>query len=321
MILALAGGVGGSKLANGLARNLPPSGLVVAVNTGDDFEHLGLFVSPDLDTVMYTLAGRNNPVTGWGLANETWHFMDAVAQLGGETWFRLGDHDLATHVERTRRLRQGQTLSEVTQALCAAFGVAHRIVPMCDQRVATMLETDIGRLSFQHYLVRERTAPVVRTVEFDGVQHATASAGFAAALADARLAAIVIAPSNPFLSIGPILAVPGVREAIARAPVPRIAVSPIIAGEAVKGPAAKMMREFGHEASSVTVANVYAGIVDALVIDIRDRHLRGAIEAQGLRVHVTDTLMRGPEDQARLAREVLAFAADISARRTQADSS
>ena len=318
MILALAGGVGGSKLANGLATCLAPSELVVAVNTGDDFEHLGLFVSPDLDTVMYTLAGRNNRITGWGRADETWHFMDAIAELGGATWFRLGDRDLAIHVERTRRLRDGETLSEITRGLCEVFGVAHRIVPMCDEPVATMLETDRGRLPFQHYLVREGSAPVVSSVGFAGVEAATPSAGFAAALVDPRLEAIVIAPSNPFLSIGPILAVPGVREGIVAAQVPVVAVSPIIAGEAVKGPAAKMMLEFGQEPSAATIGKIYAGLLDGLVIDDRDNSLRGEIEAQGLRVHVTDTLMHGPEDQARLAREVLAFCRRIaSSRRTR----
>lgn len=186
-MLALAGGVGGSKLANGLAKCLASSDLVVMVNTGDDFRHLGLLISPDLDTVMYTLAGRNNAETGWGLAGETWQFMDALAQLGGETWFRLGDRDLATHVERTRRLDEGATLSEVTAALCAAFGVAHRVVPMSDQRVATIVSTDAGPLSFQHYFVRHRSAPVVIGVDYAGATDALPSPAFRSVLDDDRL--------------------------------------------------------------------------------------------------------------------------------------
>jgi LPPG:FO 2-phospho-L-lactate transferase len=311
MILALAGGVGGSRFANGLANCLTSSNLMIAVNTGDDFEHLGLFVSPDLDTVMYTLAGRNNPATGWGLANESWHFMDALGSLGGETWFQLGDHDLATHVQRTQRMRDGDTLSEVTSKLCAGFGVQHPIVPMSDQRVATFVTTNVGRLAFQDYLVRHRCLPIIQSVEFAGAAHALPSPALAHALADSSLQAIVIAPSNPYLSIGPILAVPGVREAIATTDVPVVAVSPIIAGEAVKGPLAKMLREFGHTASASTIAMVYGGLLDGLVIDERDRDLCGEIEAQGVAVHVTDTLMRDTADQARLAHSVLEFVVSL----------
>ncbi len=311
MILALAGGVGGSKLVKGLAKCLAPSDLVVVVNTGDDFRHLGLLISPDLDTVMYTLAGRNNAETGWGLAGETWQFMDALAQLGGATWFRLGDRDLATHVERTRRLDAGATLSEVTAALCAAFGVAHRVVPMSDQRVATIVRTDAGSLPFQHYFVRHRSAPVVIGVDYAGAADASPSPAFRSALGDDRLQAIIIAPSNPFLSIGPILAVVGIRDAIARAGVPVVAVSPIIGGEAVKGPAAKIMREMGYAASAATIGEVYAGLVDGLVIDERDRELIDEIEAANLRVCVTDTLMTNEKDQARLAQATLRFAVDI----------
>lgn len=311
MILALAGGVGGSKLVTGLAKCLAPSDLVVVVNTGDDFRHLGLLISPDLDTVMYTLAGRNNAATGWGLAGETWQFMDALAQLGGETWFRLGDRDLATHVERTRRLDAGATLSEVTAALCAAFGVAHRVVPMSDQRVATIVRTDAGPLPFQHYFVRHRSAPVVIGVDYAGAADASPSPAFRSVLGDDRLQAVIIAPSNPFLSIGPILAVVGVRDAIARAGVPVVAVSPIIGGEAVKGPAAKIMRELGYAASAATIGEVYTGLVDGLVIDERDRELSDEIEAANLRVCVTHTLMTNEEDQTRLAQTTLRFAADI----------
>lgn len=311
MILALAGGVGGSRFANGLAKCLSSSNLVIAVNTGDDFEHLGLLISPDLDTVMYTLAGRNNPATGWGLANESWHFMDALGELGGETWFRLGDRDLATHVQRTQRMREGHTLSEVTSLLCTGFGVQHSVVPMSDQRVATFLNTNWGRLAFQDYLVRHRCMPIVESVEFAGAADASPSPAFARALTLPNLQAIVIAPSNPYLSIGPILAVPGVRQAIADADVPVIAVSPIIAGEAVKGPLAKMLREFGHPASTSTIAMVYGDLLDGLIIDERDRNRRTEIEGQGVAVHVADTLMRDTDDQRRLAHSVLEFVTSL----------
>jgi len=314
VILALAGGVGGSRFANGLAQCLSASDLVIAVNTGDDFEHLGLLVSPDLDTVMYTLAGQNNPATGWGLANESWHFMDALGKLGGETWFRLGDRDLATHVQRTQGMREGHTLSEVTSQLCAGFGVVHSLFPMSDQCVATFLDTNWGRLAFQDYLVRHRCVPIVESVEFAGAAESSPSPAFARALTSPSLTAIAIAPSNPYLSIGPVLAIPGVRQAIAAAGIPVVAVSPIIAGEAVKGPLAKMLREFGHPASASTIAMVYGGLLDGLIIDERDRHLRAEIEAQGVAVHVADTLMRDTDDQARLAHSVLEFVASLPRR-------
>lgn len=311
MILALAGGVGGAKLANGLAQLLPPREFVVAVNTGDDFQHLGLHISPDLDTVLYTLAGRNNGVTGWGLADETWQFMAALGSIGGETWFRLGDQDLATHVERTRRLNEGQTLSAATAALCRAFGVQHRVVPMTDDPVYTLIHTDAGTLTFQDYFVRRRCEPTVRAVEFAGTERAVPSPGLRAALADPGLHAIVICPSNPYLSIQPILALGGVRAMIAARRVPTVAVSPIIGGAAVKGPAAKIMRELGDAPSAATIAKLYSGVADGLIIDERDRHLRSEIEAAGLRVCVSDAVMTTTQDQGRLARTTLQFAASL----------
>lgn len=318
MILALAGGVGGAKLANGLASALAPDELVVVVNTGDDFVHLGLHVAPDLDTVMYTLSGRNNPETGWGLAGETWRFMEALARLGGETWFRLGDQDLATHVERTRRLAAGERLSNVTEALCRACAVRPRVVPMSDDPVRTIVHCDAGALAFQDYFVRRRCEPVVRALEFAGAPSAAPSPGFLAALRSASLRAIVICPSNPYLSIDPILALPAVRPLIASRRVPVVAVSPIIGTSAVKGPAAKIMRELGHEPSAATVARHFSGIADALVIDIGDAGLAPGIEAIGMRVLATDALMRDPPDQARLARETLAFASTLTPSRREA---
>jgi LPPG:FO 2-phospho-L-lactate transferase len=301
VIVALAGGVGGAKLAAGLVRVLAPEDLVIAVNIGDDFEHLGLHVAPDLDTVMYTLAGIANPETGWGRANETWSFMEALEGLGGPTWFRLGDRDLATNVERTRRLRAGATLSDVTRELCERLGVRHAVVPMSDDAVRTVVHTDRGALEFQHYFVRDRCAPRVQRLEYRGADAARPSPALRAALA--RCTGVVFCPSNPYLSIAPILAMPGVREAIAgRA----VAVSPIIAGRAVKGPAAKIMQELGIEPSALEVARCYRGIARTLVIDRADSALAPAIEALGVRAVVEDTVMTGDAERERLARACIA---------------
>lgn len=305
-VLALAGGVGGARLAAGLARALPPGALTVAVNTGDDFTHLGLSISPDIDTVTYTLAGLNNPELGWGLAGETWAFMAALERLGGETWFRLGDRDLATHVERTRRLAAGETLSAITADFAARLGIAQRIVPMSDAPVRTIVETDAGALEFQDYFVRRQCAPVFRGLRFEGADAARMADRMAAALADPRLEAIVVCPSNPLLSLGPILAVPGVREALAARRVPCVAVSPFIGGQAVKGPAGKIMAELGLTASAAALGDIYRGLIDGLVVDETD----AGAEA-GVPLCVTDTLMRDDADQTRLARETLAFAAGL----------
>jgi LPPG:FO 2-phospho-L-lactate transferase len=309
MILALAGGVGGAKLANGLAQ--VADDLTVAVNTGDDFVHLGLHVSPDLDTVMYTLAGLNNEQTGWGRAGETWRFMEALGALGGATWFNLGDLDLATHVERTRRLTTGETLSTITADFCTRLGVTARVVPMTDQPVRTMVESDDGWLPFQDYFVRLRCAPRVRSFRFDGVAIAAPSRGFLQALTDRETAAIVICPSNPFVSVDPILSVAGVRELLLRRHAPLIAVSPIVGGQAIKGPALKMMQELGLDPSALGVARLYAPLLDGFVIDRQDAALVPAIEALGSRVLVTETVMVDRPAQARLAKAVLDFAATL----------
>ena len=316
MILALAGGVGGAKLAAGLQAALDaPGDLLTVVNTGDDFEHLGLHVSPDLDTVTYTLSGRANPETGWGLAGETWGFLDALAALGGEVWFRLGDRDLATHVERTRRLRAGETLSRVTADLSRRLGAPSRIAPMCDEPVRTVVETDAGDLPFQEYFVRRACEPAVRGLRFEGVRAARPSAAFASALADPALEAVVVCPSNPWLSVDPILAVPGVRGALAGCAAPVVAVSPIVGGRAIKGPAAKIMGELGFEVSAAVVADRYRDFLDGFVLDEADRALAGAIETAGerggaraLRVRVEQTVMHTGEDRTRLAARVLEFA-------------
>jgi LPPG:FO 2-phospho-L-lactate transferase len=305
-VLALAGGVGGAKLAEGLAAVLPPGELTVAVNVGDDFEHLGVRISPDIDTVTYTLSGLNNQEQGWGLAGETWQFMDSLERLGGETWFRLGDKDMATHIERTRRLKAGETLSDITLDFARRLGIKQPIVPVSDDPVRTMVTTDQGVLAFQDYFVRLRCAPRVERLEFAGAAEAKLSPTFAAALSAPDLQAIIVCPSNPFLSIQPILSIAGVREALERRRVPMIAVSPIIGGQAVKGPAAKIMEELGMTVSSAGVAGFYGTLLDGLMIDTVDAHLKS--EITGPAIDVTDTMMRNADDRRRLAREALAFA-------------
>lgn len=314
MILALAGGVGGAKLAAGLAAVLPPQELTIVVNTGDDFVHLGLAISPDVDTVMYTLAGLSNPETGWGIANETWRFMSTLERLGGETWFRLGDQDLATHVERTRRLKT-KRLSEVTEHLCNRLGVRHRIVPMSDEPAATVVHTTSGPLSFQDYFVRQRSEPKVIGFTYNSSKVAPSS-GFLTALLDPTLTAIVICPSNPYLSIFPMLSLPGIREALSKRVVPCVAVSPIVGGKAIKGPAAKLMQELGAHVSPLGIAAIYRGLIDGLVMDEQDAALQS--ETTGA-THVTQTVMKELADSARLARSVMGFAKDLSRRMSRED--
>jgi LPPG:FO 2-phospho-L-lactate transferase len=304
-VVALSGGVGGAKLALGLARVLPPGHLTVIANTGDDFEHLGLHVSPDLDTLTYALAGVDEPSTGWGRREETWSFMSALEELGGETWFRLGDRDLAVHVERTRRIRAGEPLSAVAADFARRFGIDTRIVPMSDDPVRTQVETDVGRLDFQDYFVRRRCAPAVSSIVFDGADAAAPHPAIPAALRDAALRAVVICPSNPFISIDPILAVPGMVEAIAQGGAPVVAVSPIIGGRAVKGPTAKMMADLGLDVSASAVAEHYGDLIDGYVVDTADA---SSMSSSPVPAFATATLMRTLADRERLAREVLAFA-------------
>ena len=312
MIIALSGGVGGAKLALGLSRVLPPEDLMVVVNTGDDFEHLGLSISPDIDTVTYTLAGLANRELGWGRQDETWSFMETMESLGGETWFRLGDRDVALHVVRTRRLRAGETLSAVTADLCQRLGIGPRVIPMTDDRVRTRLLTDAGWLDFQDYFVNRRCEPVVRELAFDGAAQATPHPDFMAALADPALQAVVICPSNPFISVEPILAIPGVRDALVACAAPIIAVSPIIAGRAVKGPTAKMMTELGLDPSAGSVAHRYADLLDGYVIDHADMAEVVSIDA---RVTLAQTMMTTIEDREALARIVLDAAAVLRRRK------
>jgi LPPG:FO 2-phospho-L-lactate transferase len=291
---------------------LLPGDLLVVVNTGDDFAHLGLRISPDLDTVMYWLAGLNDAARGWGLADESWNFMAAIERLGGPTWFNLGDRDLATHIERTHRLASGESLSMVTRHLCAQLGIEHSVAPMTDEDVRTIVHTDEGTLEFQHYFVRRRCEPRLLDVEFANAQNASPSRSFDAALSDDRLAAIVICPSNPFLSVAPILQLRGVRERIAQSKMPVVAVSPIVGGEAIKGPAAKILREMGRQASALEIARHYRALVDGIVIDDLDAALKPQIEALGLNVVVTNTIMRSRTDRSQLAEAVIGFASDLA---------
>ena len=307
-VVALSGGVGGAKLALGLSRILPPGDLTVVANTGDDFEHLGLAISPDLDTLMYVLAGLDDPERGWGRRDETWTFMQALAALGGETWFQLGDGDLATHVERTRRLQAGERLSDITADFCRRLGIATRIIPMSDDRVRTRVRTADGWLDFQDYFVRRRCEPAVLELAYEGAAGAQLHRKVLAALADPQLQAVVICPSNPFISIEPILAVPGVRAAFRVCPAPVVSVSPIIGGRAVKGPTAKMMQELGMEVSAASVARHYGDLIDGYVLDHADAGSTGGL---AVRVALAQTLMRTLADREALAREVLAIAAAI----------
>ncbi len=304
-VVALSGGIGGAKLALGLSRVLDPPALTVVANTGDDFEHLGLAISPDLDTLMYTLADLNNTELGWGRRGETWTFMAALEALGGETWFRLGDGDLAIHVERTRRLRTGEPLSAVTDDFCRRLGIRVRILPMTDDRVRTRVRTDAGWLDFQDYFVRQRCAPVITALAFERADDAAAHPQFVDAMRDPGLRAVVICPSNPYISIDPILALDGVRAALAACAAPIVAVSPIIGGQAVKGPTAKMMAELGHPVTADAIAAHYDGLIDGIVVDDADA---GTIDRPGLVVSATATLMVTLADRDALARHVLTFA-------------
>jgi LPPG:FO 2-phospho-L-lactate transferase len=301
-VLALSGGVGGAKLALGLYRILPPDTLTVIANTGDDFEHLGFAISPDLDTLLYTLSGQDNPELGWGRRDETWTFMAALEKLGGETWFRLGDGDLATHVERTRRLAAGESLSAIIDDFCRRLGIAARLLPMSDQKVRTVLDTDHGRLDFQDYFVRLRCAPSVRRIDFAGAADARPHPDFLAALADPALRAVILCPSNPFISIDPILSVPGVRQALRACTAPVVAMSPIIGGKAVKGPTAKMMEELGLPVDAAAVARHYRDFLDLYIADETDRD---AVADLDLPVVLAPTLMVTLEDRETLARIAL----------------
>ncbi len=305
-VVALAGGVGGAKLAYGLYQLAPPKNLTIIVNTGDDFEHVGLHISPDLDTVMYTLAGLANPTTGWGVRDESWNMMAALARYGGPTWFQLGDRDLATHLLRSQWLREGYPYNWVTAELCRRLGVRCTILPMSEQPVRTMLLTDQGELAFQDYFVHKKCQPVVKGIRFAGADSAQPSREVSNALRNADL--IIFCPSNPLVSLDPILALPSLRRIIAASRAPRLGVSPIVGGAALKGPAAKMMQELGMDVSPGGVARHLQEVLTGLVIDQVDADQREVVAALGLRTLVTNTVMHNEAERVRLAQEVLAWA-------------
>jgi LPPG:FO 2-phospho-L-lactate transferase len=317
MIVALAGGVGGAKLAHGLALSLPPEELAVVVNTADDFELFGLHISPDLDTVLYTLAGLANPATGWGIAGDTRHTLDAIGRYGRDLWFQLGDQDFATHILRSERLRQGIGLGEVTAELASALGVQCALLPMTNDPVATKIRTADGDLlDFQDYFVARRQEDDVYDVVFEGADDAWPLEAALNAIAAAEL--IVLCPSNPIVSIGPIFAVSGYLDAVKASPAPVVAVSPIVGGKALKGPADKMLATLGHEVSAAGVAAIYQGFIDGLVIDEVDVDLAARIETMGIRTLVAPSIMRDEADRKRLAEATVAFGRSLRSARANA---
>ncbi|MGQ0752522.1 MAG: 2-phospho-L-lactate transferase [Betaproteobacteria bacterium] len=308
MIVAFAGGVGGARLAVGLAAVLPPRELTIVVNTGDDFQHLGVTICPDLDTVMYTLAGINNRVAGWGRQDESWHFMETLGALGGENWFQLGDRDLAVHVLRTVALARGMPLSRITRQLAARLGVHHPILPMSETPVRTRIVTGRGELDFQEYFVRLKCRPRVRGFRYAGRRSAVAPDALRKLMGGGRVRAVVLCPSNPYVSIAPILAVPEIAKWVRRRAFPVVGVSPIVGGAAIKGPAAKMMRELRETASAFGIARHYGALVDGWIIDSRDAHLESRIKRLGKKTRVTDTIMSNRAKSIALAMKAIAFA-------------
>ena len=304
-VLALCGGVGGAKVALGLSHLLPGKRLIIACNTGDDFHHFGLAISPDVDTILYTLSGLSNRELGWGREGETWQAMAALEALGGETWFRLGDADLALHLVRTQMLRAGATLSEVVDHVRRCLGVAAQVVPATDEPVRTIVTTDDGELSFQDYFVRRRCAPAVRSLHYEGAQTATPSPAVTAALTDPQLSAIIICPSNPYLSLAPMLNIPGIGEGLQSRRVPSVAVSPLVGGKAVKGPTDKIMVELGVEPSAVEIAKYLRPWIDVFILDESDAANTAAIESLGVKVVVAPTLMTSTVDKIDVARTAL----------------
>lgn len=309
--LALCGGVGGAKLALGLARTLAPEELTIVVNTGDDFEHLGLAISPDIDTVTYTLAELVETAQGWGRGGESFAALETVRQLGGETWFLLGDKDIGLHLIRRALFAEGLSLSAITARIARRLGVAHQIVPMSDDSVRTLLDTNAGTLSFQHYFVKERCAPAVADIRYAGAEQAQPAPAFRAALTDPALAGVIVCPSNPYLSIGPILALPGVRQLLAACPAPVVAVAPIVSGEAIKGPTAKLMRELAVPPSAEAVARHYADFLDGYLVANDD-----PIAVAGIEVRRGNIVMQSLADKTDLASRTIALCEEIAQRKT-----
>lgn len=304
-ILALTGGVGGAKLALGLVNLLEPQELAFVVNTGDDFSHLGFPISPDIDTLVYTLSGCCNTDTGWGRQNESWQFMQALTEIGGESWFALGDKDLAMHVERRRLLAEGQNLGKITASLAQSFGIAYQIFPMSNEPVRTRVMTDQGQMDFQHYFVRDRCEPVVTGFEFEGAAQASINPDIDKWLGAPGLRGVILCPSNPYVSIDPILSIPGMREKLTDCNAPVIAVSPLVGGAAIKGPTVKMMQELGIPTSAESVASHYADFLDGFVLDDKDSGLVTEVEALGLACVVTQTVMKSLQDRISLGRSCL----------------
>lgn len=311
-ILALSGGVGGAKLALGLIHTLPSNRLSIVANTGDDFTHLGLRICPDIDTLVYTLADLSDKERGWGRQGETWNFMDALGRLGGEDWFNLGDGDLAMHIFRTEALSAGKRLSEITHEIAVTLGIGPKILPMSDDTIATIVKTPNGPLPFQHYFVRDRCEPTVTGFQFDGIETAEPSAEMSDLLKGSELDAVIITPSNPFVSIDPIISLPGIRDQLQAQSAPVIAVSPIVAGQAIKGPAAKMMTELGLPSSATAVARHYQGLIDGFVIDETDAAQTDAISALGMEVMTAQTVMRNLDDRKNLAKVCCDFATALN---------
>jgi LPPG:FO 2-phospho-L-lactate transferase len=313
-ILAITGGVGGAKLSLGLTQLLPAGQLAFLVNTGDDFNHLGLHISPDIDTLVYTLSGKANEETGWGRRDEGWDFMAALRELGGEDWFSLGDKDLAMHIERTRLLADGNSLTDVTTQLASALGISHPIFPMCNESLRTRVRTDDATLDFQTYFVRERCAPVVTGFDFDGAANTKMNPDLVAWLQDAPPSGIILCPSNPYVSIDPILQVNGMRDFLIGSDAPVIAVSPVVGGHAIKGPTVKMMQELGIPNTAQSVASHYADFLDGFVLDLEDKEHAASIQEKGIATVVTQTVMRTLDDRVALARDCLKCVQQLSSR-------
>ncbi|MGJ8686061.1 MAG: 2-phospho-L-lactate transferase [Spongiibacteraceae bacterium] len=306
-VLAISGGVGGAKLVRGLAGVLPPEQLCIAANTADDFDYWGQRICPDLDSNMYALADLNDIDRGWGLKDESWRTLETMSALGGDDWFQIGDKDLATHLQRTQLLAAGKSLSEATTLLCAALGIRHSLLPMCEQPVATQLQTDEGELAFQRYFVEQQCRPIISSIRFAGVEQAEVNPAVLGWLADADLGAIIICPSNPFLSVDPMLSLPGFRQALIDSPAPVIAVSPIVGGRAIKGPAAKIMTELNMPSTAAAVAAYYGELLDGFVIDQQDIAQRESIAELGVEVAAFPSIMTDISSKIQLARDILAF--------------
>ncbi len=307
-LLALTGGVGGAKLALGLSKILNKDEVVFLVNTGDDFVHMGLHISPDVDTLIYTLAGKADPIQGWGRQAESWNFLETLEELLGETWFRLGDKDLAVHVLRTLLLNKGWTLTRSISRIAKALGVVHKVLPVTNDELQTMVITDRGRMPFQHYFVKHQCEPTVHDIEFSGATTAKLNPQ----LDLNQITAVVICPSNPYLSVDPLLAIDELKSFLANSSLPRVAVSPIVQGSALKGPTAQIMNSLGHPVSSITVSKHYQELINGIIIDHSDEMLKAEIKEMDLHCTTQQTVMKTLEDKIKLAQEVMSFCGELS---------